>query len=69
MTSFLTLQLCFSLYIDYGRIVESIVWLVHIIIFMLVAPPIKPIVDDFFICLDKAWGMFFNNDEVIWALK
>jgi hypothetical protein len=55
--------------VDYGRIVESTVWLVHIIIFMLIAPPIKPFVNDFFICLDKAWGMFFNNDEVIWALK
>jgi hypothetical protein len=36
---------------------------------MLIASPIKPFVDDFFICLDKAWGMFSNNDEVIWALK
>jgi hypothetical protein len=46
--------------VDYGGIVESTVWLVHII---------KPFVNDFFICLDKAWGMFLNNDEVIWALK
>ncbi|CAK9215984.1 unnamed protein product [Sphagnum troendelagicum] len=38
-------------------IVISVVWLVHIIIFMLVTPPIKPFLNDFFIRLDKAWGL------------
>ncbi len=60
---------CFALYLDCGRIVISVVWLVHIIIFMLVTPPIKPFLNDFFIRLDKAWGMFLNNDQVIWALN
>lgn len=39
-----------------GRIVVSVVWLVHIIIFMLVSPPVDTFLNKFFVTLDKAWG-------------
>jgi hypothetical protein len=36
--------------------VVSVMWLVHIIIFMLCDPPEDPFLNEIFIDLDKAWG-------------
>lgn len=38
------------------RMVVSVMWLVHIIIFMLCDPPEDPFLNQIFIQLDKAWG-------------
>ncbi|CAM6129058.1 unnamed protein product [Calypogeia fissa] len=38
-------------------LVVSVVWIVHIILFMLVNPSVTPFLNSFFIKLDKAWGL------------
>lgn len=40
----------------YDRMGVSVMWLVHIILFMLCSPPEDPFLNEMFIELDKAWG-------------
>jgi len=39
-------------------IVISVIWFLHIILYMAFRPPITPFLNSFFITLDSAWGLF-----------
>ncbi|BBN12511.1 LMBR1 domain-containing protein 1 [Marchantia polymorpha subsp. ruderalis] len=38
-------------------LVVTVVWIVHIIIYMLINPPVSPFLNSFFVKLDNAWGL------------
>lgn len=39
-----------------ARFVVSVAWIIHIVIYMLVQPPLSPFLNQVFIKLDDAWG-------------
>eukprot|EP00252_Welwitschia_mirabilis_P011230 TRINITY_DN2527_c0_g1_i3.p1 TRINITY_DN2527_c0_g1~~TRINITY_DN2527_c0_g1_i3.p1 ORF type:complete len:509 (-),score=68.23 TRINITY_DN2527_c0_g1_i3:131-1657(-) len=36
----------------------SVVWVVHIVVYLLINPPLSPFLNEVFIKLDKVWGLF-----------
>jgi len=49
----------------------SILWFIHIIVFVVIQPPASPFLNDFFITLDSTWGLFgtfFYGIFAFWLL-
>lgn len=44
-----------------GSLVVTVVWIVHIIIYMLINPPVSPFLNSFFVKLDNAWGELLDS--------
>ena len=42
------------------RLIVSVAWVAHIIIYMLVDPPLSPFLNEVFIKLDNIWGNFLS---------
>ena len=41
---------------DLCRLCVSVAWVAHIILYMLIEPPVSPFLNDIFIKLDNVWG-------------
>lgn len=40
------------------RLIVSVAWVVHIVIYLLISPPLSPFLNEVFIKLDSVWGNF-----------
>lgn len=41
----------------FGRLIVSVAWVAHIVIYLLINPPLSPFLNDVFIKLDDLWGI------------
>lgn len=41
------------------RLIVSVAWVVHIVIYLLIDPPLSPFLNEVFIKLDDVWGTLF----------
>ncbi|KAL2652415.1 hypothetical protein R1flu_020543 [Riccia fluitans] len=57
-----------KLFLGLLGLVVTVVWLVHIIIFMLVNPPVSPFLNSFFVKLDDAWGLLGTSAFAFFCL-
>ena len=44
-----------------NRLIVSVAWVAHIIIYLLIDPPLSPFLNEVFIKLDDVWGMLENS--------
>jgi LMBR1 domain-containing protein 1 len=42
------------------RLIVSVAWVAHIVIYLLISPPLSPFLNEVFIKLDNIWGNFVN---------
>lgn len=40
------------------RLIVSVAWIAHIVIYLLISPPLSPFLNEVFIKLDDIWGTF-----------
>lgn len=50
---------CLRTYLHFlfGRLIVSVAWVAHIVIYLLINPPLSPFLNDVFIKLDDVWGI------------
>jgi len=50
------------------RLIVSVAWVAHIIIYLLIDPPLSPFLNEVFIKLDDIWGNFLYSFVSVLAL-
>lgn len=52
----------------FDRLIVSVAWIAHIIIYLLIDPPLSSFLNEVFIKLDDVWGMFDIGVHILYII-
>ena len=47
----------YNIYENCARLIVSVAWVAHIVIYLLIDPPLSPFLNEVFVKLDDVWGL------------